>query len=213
MSHARRATFYTQLAGAVQGGLPLGQAVALSAAAAGGRYAQWADTLQTTIEQGTPLSTGLEQCGEMPFAVGMIAAGENSGHLPEICRRIGSDAMHRKRLRSMIIGKSMYPVLLLHVASVLPPGALAIAGVFPGWAPLIGPLLIWTTIACLVYLPKIIGKTDLWARLALRRPLNFLVQPLLTANVCHILGSCRRQWDAQQRHARTRRSMPVAMPC
>lgn len=188
MGHKQRALFYQQFATAV-GSLPISQAVSLAAVAAGGDYREWEPRLVTHVDAGGTLAEALRDCGEQPFAIGMIAAGEASGRLPEASKRIARTASHRQRLRSLVIGKSIYPVILIHVATVLPPGALAIGGILPAWAPLVGPGLLWSIIAAAIYIPRVVGKTALWSRLAMRNPARFFVLPLLAANTCQVLAA------------------------
>ena len=67
--------------------------------------------LAQAIQRGDALSDQLRRYGESDLAVALIAAGEKSGHLPEMCERLVDYYENAIKTRNTIIGKAIYPDL------------------------------------------------------------------------------------------------------
>ena len=116
----------------------------------------------------------------------MVKAGETSGRLTEMCRDLASHYRHRIALRTLVIGRLVYPVMLIHVTLL----ALGIVLTFTnGWSPwiILGlPLLLWLTVAGAWFGLRMLGAATL-AKLALAGPIAPLTMPLVAANTCTVL--------------------------
>lgn len=181
--------FYEQLGRLVTGGLSIEESLGILQGA-GGPYRNWAPHLQRACGAGQPLHEGLTSCGERPFIVALIAAGENSSRLPDCCRAIVSFYSQAQEMRRSIIARSLYPLLLIHLAMILPCGVLSILGHAAWWSILIGPLLLWSLALGCWLLMHILGKGETLSALALRWPLQLLSQPFITHIGGQVLHHC-----------------------
>lgn len=186
MSLSSTASFYHQLATLLRAGFTLAQALEHCAQTASGWHADQARRWSKGCGTGSSLHEQLTADHESPIAVALIRAGEHSGRLPELCDRIAVIAEHLNRLRSLMIGRLIYPLLLANVALAMPgvPKAVlegTIASV------LIGPAILWTVIAITAVTAVVSTRSGLAARLSLLRGPRFLTLPWVASNTCQVL--------------------------
>ncbi len=188
MSLERRARFFRQLAVMTRTGMPIANALRLAGDTAGGRYRSesrlWADG----CTRGLNLADQLAAAREAPLPVALVRAGETTGRLPDLCGRIADHDEQMQALRSLAIGRLIYPAVLLHAALVVP----VIPGVVLGdrsaaWL-LVGPVVLWLVIGGLALLGRAGHRRGILARLALLPVIRLLSLPFLTGNVCLVLG-------------------------
>lgn len=184
-----RASFYSQLAQLTDAGLPPGRQLLLAAEASGPPYRDWGPVLQAQVEGGASVAAALEHCGESAAAVALVAAAEHSAQLPAICRRIADIAEQQDRLQRRILARSLYPLLLLHVALILPPAALAIAGGGSAAGALLVPLLLWGVALSLWVAWRSPALAAVRTGLLHAPPLDWLILPLRDAETCQVLGA------------------------
>jgi type II secretory pathway component PulF len=186
MSWARTATFHEQLAVTLDAGLPISQAVALAGDVAGGALRPRAARWSTGCAAGKGLAQQLAEDGEPPFEVALVKAGETSGRVTEMCREIAGHLRHRIMLRTLVIGRLIYPVLLIH-ATLLALGIVLVAmRGWPLWSILAWPMALWLLVGSAVVAMRLVGG-DTRARLALSGPFAPLTLPLVAANTCTVL--------------------------
>lgn len=183
----RTALFHGQLAGLLDAGLPIGRSLVLAGATAGGPMTTACASWSASCEGGSHLWTVLAASGEAPLVVALVRAGEESGRLPDCCRRIAGICERLARTRDEAVGRLIYPALLLHAALIAPavPGAV-LGRSDPLWL-LAGPACLWGIIAALAAVGWITGRSGLFGRLMLRWPFSFLAMPMLTANTAAVL--------------------------
>jgi type II secretory pathway component PulF len=186
MSWARAATFHEQLAVTLDAGLSISQAVQLAGSTAGGPLRAQGATWSSGCAGGKALAEQLAADGQPAFDVALVKAGEVSGRLPELCRELAAHYRHRIELRTLVIGRLVYPLVLIHVTLL----ALGIVLTFwSGWSPwvIIGlPLGLWLTGAAAWMAWGLLQPTAR-ARLALTGPFAPLTLPLVAANTCSVL--------------------------
>ncbi|MDA8017608.1 MAG: type II secretion system F family protein [Thermoanaerobaculia bacterium] len=113
-----RSRFYDSLATALEAGLTAAQA--LSTLAASGD--QTSARLVPRLARGEPLSQGMSQDQAFSrFEILATEAGERSGRLPPVFRRLGRSFSLRGKTRDRIAYALIYPILLLHGVVLLPP--------------------------------------------------------------------------------------------
>ena len=187
MSWERTARFYDQFATLLDSGLPLPRAIELAGDVAGGALKTRAARVAADCARGRGVAESLTAAGEGPLAVALVHAGEAAGALPETCRRISAIYSEWHTTRGQIIGRLIYPLILLHAAMVIP----ALPGVVLGTSdPLwlvAGPVTLWTLIVIAAIVIRVTAANGLGARLALSWPLSGLTMPLITANSCTAL--------------------------
>ena len=119
---------YFQLASQVEAGIPI--VSAFRNQFENPLHASFVGPLQAVVgqlEEGFPLAEALEAVsGWLPrFDLALIRAGEESGRLDECFRVLAEYYRERSELSKRVIGESVYPALVVHVAIVVfPPGAL-----------------------------------------------------------------------------------------
>lgn len=186
MSWARTATFHEQLAVTLNAGLPIAQAVAIAGSTAGGAFSGNGHRWSNGCAAGKGLAEQLAVDGQPSFDVALLTAGEKSGRLPELCRELAKQYRHRIELRNLVLGKLIYPVVLIHVALL----AVGIVLIFMrSWSPwiIIGlPLVLWATVAAVWISAGLFGGATR-ARLALSKPFAPLTLPLVAANSATVL--------------------------
>lgn len=76
-----------------------------------------AENLRGELKGGNSLSASLLEIGpNLTLEAALIAAGENSGKLPEILGHISHSFEQRRKLRQELIGKITYPLILVAVS-------------------------------------------------------------------------------------------------
>ena len=178
--------FYGQLRSILRGGLALDQSLQL-AAGKGSGYAPFRDRIYQHVESGNPLHSALEAIGETPLVCALIKAGERSGRLPDMCQEIETFYQHAINVRRIIIGRSIYPILLIHVAMIIPGLVPVITQGAPIYSLFIGPLMLWLVVLGIVLFFKFSQKTGFAARMALLPGIRAISQQLVTSNTALIL--------------------------
>lgn len=186
MSLRSTSVFYRQLATLLRAGFTMAQALAHAATTSSGWHGEHAQAWSDGCGTGGAFHEQLARAGENPFAVALVRAGEHSGRLPELCDRIAAIADHLMRLRSMLIGRLIYPFFLANAALAVPGlPKVFLDGVW--YAPLIGPAILWTVIIAVVVTVAVGAQSGLAARLALQPGARFLALPWICANTCQVL--------------------------
>lgn len=191
MSWSSAAGFYHQLGVMLRAGLTISQAVEAAGRAGGGHHAERSKAWSAGCTAGRSLAEQLAEDGEEPLAHALVLAGERSGHLPELVEEIAQFNEHRMALRRLLIGRLVYPVVLIHVALAVPgvPSAWRDGSL---WPILVGPLSLWGIAAVCWVLLLLSHRSGLGARLALLPGIRFLVAPLIAANTCLVLhATCK----------------------
>lgn len=186
MSWNSAAVFYDQLRVLLATGMPIVQALELAAGVAPSPHRELGRSWSAGCAAGATLAAQLAQAGEPPLAVAMVRAGEASGRLPELCGEIAGYCRHAIALRTLVIGRLIYPAGLLHVALVAAAvPAVAMRGGSP-WLLLAGPATLWAALAAAGIAARSASPTTL-ARLALLPGVHALTLPLVAGNVCLVL--------------------------
>jgi len=133
-----RGEMYFQMASQVEAGIPI--ANVFRNQLENPLHASFSAPLKTIVgclEQGYPVADSLEaEPGWLPrFDMSLIRAGEKSGRLDECFRLLAEYYRERSELSKRVIGESIYPALVVHMAIVVfPPSALI--GLIQGdWLP------------------------------------------------------------------------------
>ena len=186
MSWSSTAIFYDQLRTLLNAGMPIGKALALAGASAGSPHRQWGARWSAGCQQGLGLADQLQGVQEAPLVVALVRAGENSGALPELCGEISAYFRHALALRTMVVGRLAYPLILLHVTLV----AVAMPAVFMhGGSPLLilaGPLGLWLVVGGMALALRLTSR-DVLARMALLPGIRGITDPLVAGNACLVL--------------------------
>lgn len=126
LSARARVLFTRQLATLVQAGLPLEEALAAVAEGADGRLRAVALGLRARVMEGAALAPALAEFPGSFDALfrATVAAGEQSGRLPLVLRRLAEHLEGRDVLRRRLIAALTYPALLLAVALAVVAGLL-----------------------------------------------------------------------------------------
>ncbi len=186
MNWARTATFHEQLAVTLNAGLTITQAVQLAGDTAGGELRAHGRQWSAGCAAGRGLAEQLAAAQQPGFDVALIKAGETSGRLTEMCRDLAAHYRHRIELRTLVISKLVYPVILIHVTLL----ALGIVLTFQsGWSPwiILGlPVLLWICVGGAWFGLRLLGASTR-ATIALSGPFALLTLPLVAANTCTVL--------------------------
>jgi len=118
--HKMEISFFTrQLADLVGAGLPLHRSLEVVRTQAGRQgMRQLVADLQEEVQQGSALSAALERHpGQFPLLYRrMVAAGEASGHLPEVLERLAEFMERDQERRTQLLSAFTYPLVLIGVA-------------------------------------------------------------------------------------------------
>ena len=188
MSWSATAAFYDQLRRYLQAGISMGDALAHLAGEAPGPYRDWAAQWSTACLNGEPLAAQLPE--QYPLAKALIYAGEKSGHLPEACERISAFYLLCHQQKRQLIGRSLYPVFLVHFATIVPVGAFSMAGFLPPWAAAVGPSLFWLTVLILFAAYTLLKYNATFHHWCLKFPIGVVNRPLQGTMLCHVWESC-----------------------
>jgi type II secretory pathway component PulF len=187
MSLMSSARFYRQLSLVHRAGIQLSQAVDMAGRVSGGHHGRASKAWSAGCGRGAALAEQMESTAEPSMAVALVRAGERSGRLPEIATALADYYDHLIQLRTLIISKLWYPVVLTHAALTIP----ALPGIIGGgkglWTLVVGPALLWTAVGALVMFYLFSRKSGLLGRLMMLPPLSFLVVPLLEVNTYRVL--------------------------
>lgn len=185
----QEAILWETLGTILEAGLAPDRALALAAEPAGGATARMARAAAKRVGHGEPLGQALLAAGADPLACAVIRAGEHTGRLPPMLRRLGEACRLRARLRDETISRLIYPSILVHLALFLLPLPKVVAGSLPVWAMLLGPLALWLGLGGMLLAGWWFRRSGLLGRFVLRRPLAFLCWPALAADLAAILGA------------------------
>ena len=77
--------------------------------------------LSDAVREGRTLAEGMRRLPERfdPFHVGMVQAGEDSGKLPDVLRRLNTQDERALRLRRQLVSALMYPCILIFVGTII----------------------------------------------------------------------------------------------
>jgi len=191
--HDDRAQLFDELATMLDAGLPVSKAVEHAAERRGGPYRALADV----VADGRPLSEAMAAQGAMftAFERRLVTAGERSGDLPRVLARLGAHHAGRGKLRAGLLGGIAYPVILLHLAVLLPNfKVLFFDGLFAYAGVVVPPIAIgWGLVALVVFGLRGLGVGQA-TRVAFHRAilavpvLGSLNQKLALADLADALG-------------------------
>ncbi|MDA3962368.1 MAG: type II secretion system F family protein [Planctomycetota bacterium] len=171
----------------LKAGMAIDQSCALAGDNAPAPYRQWAKDWAAGCRAGRPLGEQMLESGERGLPTAIITAGERSGRLVELCDEIVAFYDEAIRIRNLIIGRSVYPIFLLHATMMIPVIPLWFLGKCSPWMVLLGPACLWTGLG-LAWLAHVLGRSSGFsARLATRAPLRALVRPLVATISCQVL--------------------------
>jgi type II secretory pathway component PulF len=186
MSWSHTATFYEQMAVTLDAGLSIAQAVQLSGNTAGGELRSGGQRWSAGCAAGQSLAEQLQADGQPSFDIALVKAGETSGRLPELCRELASHYRHRMALRTLVLGRLVYPVFLIHVTLLALGVVLVFMSHWSPWIILALPLMLWALVGGAVLLLRLLGPNTR-AKLVLSGPFAPLTMPLVAANTCTVL--------------------------
>lgn len=186
MSWSSAASFYRQLASLLRAGLPSAQALHHLTSSVGGWHGARTADWSRGCASGRALGEQLAASGEEPVAAALVRAGERCGRLPELCDEIAALNEHRIALRSLLVGRLIYPTLLANMAALVwgAVGLVSGGGVASALAPIAG---LWLAVALLATALWLARRSGLAARLALAWPARIVALPLIAANTCLVL--------------------------
>ncbi|MBA3686126.1 MAG: type II secretion system F family protein [Planctomycetes bacterium] len=178
--------FYHQLALMTRAGMTLGQALDYARGVTTGWYREHAGAWAAGCQGGTALAPQLRDAGEDHLPVALIEAGERSGRLPEMCAEISSFYEHQRALVTMALGKLLYPLLLAHVALIMP----GIINWFLHGSVrrlIIGPAILWAVLATALIAWLVLRRTTVPGKIALLPLVRSITLPLVAANTCLVV--------------------------
>jgi type II secretory pathway component PulF len=182
--------YYDSLRSLLNTDMPIDRAVTLAGERGAQPYRNWTPTISTACASGNHLAVGLREAGEDAFIVALIQAGETSSRLPEMCAEIVAIHRHALLLRNEIISRSIYPVILLHAATMIP----AVPPLFLGQASPIslfyGPIIIWSLAVSFFILQQITRKSGLGSSLIDLPGIKALIEPFVLSNTLRVLAAC-----------------------
>ncbi len=159
----------------------------MAAETAGGAVGRRARVAAAQVALGKPLAEAMLAVGEDPVACAIVRAGEQAGRLPVLARQLAESYRLRARLRDDIVGRMVYPTILVHFALVVLPLPWVMSGKLAGWTMVLGPGLLWLSIGLTMAIAWWTGRAGLLARLALRAPCSALCWPALAADLMAVL--------------------------
>ncbi len=190
-----RSRFYASLAVAFDAGLAVDQALGLVTEEP---FATPARRLRDAVGRGASLADAMARQGAAftSFEVHALAAGEASGRVVDVLRRLAAHFEDRGRTRDRLGQALLYPVILLHAAVLLPPlFVLFRDGIAAYLATVVPPLVAVYALAALAfYLARVLtadeGRRRGAARLVRRLPLvGPIVHGLALADYAYSAGT------------------------
>lgn len=190
MDRISAANFHRQLAAMLDAGIALPDAVETAGSVTRGRWpartAAWAQGCRA----GKPLAEVMladPAGGNAGLDGALVAAGEASGDLPAMCRSLAEWHEAMARLLRQLVGRALYPALLIHLALLLPGVVLWLTGRAPAWAMAVGPLGLWAIIGGIALGMRLAGHRGWLARWCLKQPLRSVAWPVMANRVCRVL--------------------------
>jgi type IV pilus assembly protein PilC len=212
------AMFSRQLQVLVSAGTPLVQAItSVEKQAIDPAWRSVVSSLREGVESGVPLSETMRKHPGVFDAVSLslVSAGETSGDMPAMLERLAQITRKQLKLRNMIVGAMIYPMLLISLGTVvtltlllfvlprfkdlfaelgseLPPSTKALMWISNGlwnywW--LIVPLLIAALGGVWYWFKQGYGKAAIDAALLRIPRVGTLVRSLMTAQLARMLGT------------------------
>lgn len=123
MHSTSKAEYYHQLATLVEAGVPLSQGLQGLAQQETGKFRIFSQQVALALDTGIPFSQAAQQASPplfSPSEIELIAAGEMSGTLNKMLRQLATISEARKKILSDIAVRLIYPLVLLHLAAILP---------------------------------------------------------------------------------------------
>jgi len=165
----------------------LEMALPLAGDAAGGTYPARSRAWARGCSQGRSLADQL--IDEPSTARALIAAGEHTGRLPEVCTAMAELTDQACQIRRDLLGRLWYPGLLLHAVLILP----GLPGLIQGTTSLVGlflgPLIVWAVLGG-GFVAWHHGRTSgVLTRIALWGPIRWLTLPLFGQRLCLVAGA------------------------
>ncbi|MCL5037227.1 MAG: type II secretion system F family protein [Chloroflexi bacterium] len=121
---SRRDIFYRQLGSMLDAGIPVSSAFeSLSGQIGSSAFGKALRRISARLSGGESISSCMEQERKFfsPFEIGIIRAGEESGELARLTKDLAGIMEENRRITNAVIGGLIYPVLLFHMAVLLPP--------------------------------------------------------------------------------------------
>jgi type IV pilus assembly protein PilC len=112
---------FGQLAATARAGFPLGEAVAIMRADAGGaRFGRLLEVLEAELKRGAGMADAMKACegAFLPETVAFVRAGEESGRLPVALQALSVDCNRRGLIRSAIWNALAWPMAIASVAAL-----------------------------------------------------------------------------------------------
>jgi len=126
LGRARRlkdvAVFTRQLSVLVSSGTPLVEALAaLERQVKDGRWRQAISDIRTAVEEGSSLAEAMDASPQYfdPAYCSLIGVGESSGNLSPMLERLAGLKQSQLRMRNLVIGALIYPILLTVMATAV----------------------------------------------------------------------------------------------
>jgi len=116
-----KALFAKHLSVMLKSGIPISEALIISADSAKGKLSGIIKGLLGSVEAGNPLSEGLSRYTDIfsGLFINAVKAGETSGTLVENLENVSSELEKEKDLRAKIQNAMVYPIVVLIAAFVL----------------------------------------------------------------------------------------------
>ena len=111
--------YYDGLRSLLNTDMPIDRAVTLAGERGAQPYRAGPRPSAPPVRTATTWRDGLRHAGEDAFIVALIETGETSSRLP-MCQEIVDIHRHALLLRNEIISRSIYPVIFLHAATMIP---------------------------------------------------------------------------------------------
>lgn len=180
-------TFYGHLRSLIQAGFAIDRALELAGERAPVPYRTWAVQAADYCRKGGRLAEILARCGERPLVCALVEAGERSGALVGILEHLIAFDEQVLAARRLVIARSIYPVMVLHLALIV----VALPGVIirqedPLWL-LAGPAALWAVAGVLVAIRSLLIRSGLLDRLLLLPGLGYLTRQFSAGSICLVL--------------------------
>lgn len=133
MSEREREQVYSELAVMVDAGLPLGQALGVLTK----QGSETAEAMASQVASGGPLSGAIQD----RFERGVMEAFEEMGALDSGFSLLEEVLQERRILRSELTARMVYPIVLTHIAILLPPVVSAVNEGPPAYFKIVLPAL------------------------------------------------------------------------
>lgn len=119
-----RANFFRQFATMLDAGIPISRGLEALSKASRGQLGRVAAQMRLRIDSGSTLTEAAQEHPKVFSAlqVHLIRAGEASGKLDAMLLKMADAQESAARLKRQVIGRLVYPVILLHAGVIIPAG-------------------------------------------------------------------------------------------